>query len=212
MFFLFLYLMGYQPGSGLLLHGILGLSLFTLFILHHLLGLDWYRTLAKGSYPFIRKLFVTVDFMLLAAMLLLMSTGAMLLEMVFPIVFIHPIEIGRSLHVAGSSWCFFLMTVHLGLHSHNCIHRIEQKARDTVLYRLRHAIYAALVACGCFTLWDTELLGKLTLQVEWQDIYDHNVFYAEYLVTVGAMCVLMHLVMEYDGARKRRARNKPASV
>ena len=69
MFLVFVYLMGYQPGRGLLLHGILGSTLLILFFVHHALNVRWYAGLGKGKYPPVRVFFLVIDFLLLAAMI-----------------------------------------------------------------------------------------------------------------------------------------------
>ena len=49
MYLIFLYLMSYRAGRGLLLHGILGCILFALFVLHHILNVRWYGGLKKEA-------------------------------------------------------------------------------------------------------------------------------------------------------------------
>ena len=56
MFLLFLYLLSYRPGMGLMYHAVVGIAQLSLFILHHLLNLNWYGTLFKGRYGFRRIL------------------------------------------------------------------------------------------------------------------------------------------------------------
>ena len=69
---LFLALMAYHI-TGNSLHEWLGVTLFLLFIIHHILNLKWYRGLFKGKYTASRVLMATVNFLLFAAIILVIN-------------------------------------------------------------------------------------------------------------------------------------------
>lgn len=98
-------------------HEYLGTAMFVLFILHHLLNRNWYRSLKKGRYGAVRILQTAVNTLVLLCMLGLMVSGVILSREVFAFL---PIQGGmgfaRILHMLASYWGFVLMSVHLGLH------------------------------------------------------------------------------------------------
>ena len=59
-------------------HEYLGTAMFVLFILHHLLNRNWYRSLKKGRYGAVRILQTAVNTLMLLCMLGLMVSGVIL--------------------------------------------------------------------------------------------------------------------------------------
>ena len=98
-------------------HEWLGLAMFLLFILHHVLNWRWYRSLFKGKYTPIRILQTLLNILLLASMIGLMVSGIILSRKVFDFL---PVSGGmgfaRMLHMLASYWGFLFMSLHLGLH------------------------------------------------------------------------------------------------
>ncbi|MCH5270934.1 MAG: DUF4405 domain-containing protein [Lachnospiraceae bacterium] len=99
------------------LHEWLGIGLFVLFILHHVLNSAWSRNLFKGKYT---------PFRILQTVLVVLALGSMLGSMVSGIVLSRhalaflPITGGRSwartLHMLSAYWGFTFISLHLGLH------------------------------------------------------------------------------------------------
>lgn len=98
-------------------HEWIGISMFILFVFHHILNWRWHRNLTKGRYSGQRILGTAVNALLLIIMISLMASGIMMSKHAF--VFL-PINTGtsfaRTMHMLASYWGFVLMSVHLGLH------------------------------------------------------------------------------------------------
>lgn len=201
MFCLFVFLMGYQPGSGLYSHGVYGVALFALFLLHHLLNLAWYKGLKGGAYPFARKLFVATNVMLFGAMLLMAVSSIMLAEVVFPIAIVRPSQLGRDLHVASTATGFILMAVHLGLHTHEVFSRIERKCERNASIGMCFLAYGLVLAIGLYCLLDTGLLGKIMLKIRWQEAFEPMQLYFEHIMSVAALCILTHFLLKMQNGR-----------
>ena len=111
-----LFLMGYQFW-GDIAHEWAGAGMFLLFILHHILNGNWYKTLFKGRYTPARVFQLVVDILVFLAMLGLMVSGIRLSNHVFAFLNIRGgMSFARLLHMAASYWGFVLMALHLGLH------------------------------------------------------------------------------------------------
>lgn len=67
-----LFLMGYQFW-GAVAHEWIGAGMFVLFILHHILNLNWHKRIFKGKYMAMRTVTLCVDILVLLAMLALMG-------------------------------------------------------------------------------------------------------------------------------------------
>lgn len=63
MFILFLILTGYHI-TGNIVHEILGVITFVLFIVHHIINIKWYKALPKGKYTTRRIISTITDFLL----------------------------------------------------------------------------------------------------------------------------------------------------
>lgn len=61
---LFIILMGYHI-TGNKIHEILGVMAFTLFIIHNILNIRWYKAVFKGKYNFRRVLTLVINIALL---------------------------------------------------------------------------------------------------------------------------------------------------
>ncbi len=131
MYFIFIYLMSYRAGRGLLLHGVLGCILFGLFLLHHILNLTWYRGILKGGYSFTRAALFFTDFLLLADMAVMMISSVQMSGDVFAFSPFVATQSARNLHVCGTAWGFVWMAFHLGFHTHGFFRRLYRKTKDT---------------------------------------------------------------------------------
>lgn len=112
---LFLAQMAYHI-TGNSLHEWFGTILFALFILHHILNLNWYKTLFRGKYSALRILMTTINILLFAAMVGMMVSGIMLSREVFDFLNLRAGIFGRKLHIISTSWGYLLMSAHIGLH------------------------------------------------------------------------------------------------
>ena len=102
--------------TGNQLHEWLGTILFTLFILHHILNLNWYKAMFKGKYSAVRILLTVLNVLLFAAMVGMMISGIMLSREVFDFLNLRAGMFGRRLHMISTSWGYLLMSAHIGLH------------------------------------------------------------------------------------------------
>ena len=116
MTFLLILLMAYEL-VGQAAHGWLGVGMFFLFVLHHILNSKWSRAVRKGKYTPPRILQTVLVAAILLTMLGSMISGVILSRHVFSFL---PIRGGRSfartLHMLAAYWGFVFMSLHLGLH------------------------------------------------------------------------------------------------
>lgn len=98
-------------------HEWLGIGMFVLFILHHILNRRWSQNLLKGRYTPYRGLQAALVMLALISMLGSMISGIVLSRHALAFL---PITGGqswaRTLHMLSAYWGFVLMSLHLGLH------------------------------------------------------------------------------------------------
>jgi len=202
MFLLFLYLLSYRPGMGLMYHAVIGIAQLTLFILHHLLNLNWYRTLFRGKYRFRRILLTGSDFLLLIAMAFMILSSVMISGMIFDLVGIRMTGWWRRIHVASSGWCFLLSAFHVGMHMQGLLNKLHKKLQKVSwLYRV---IQVLLVAAGiyCFTLSD--LWPRVTLARRLPLLtFTSEEMFGIYLAVVIGLTVLVSWILALDKHLKK---------
>ena len=205
MFVAFFYLTGYHPGAGVLAHGCVGIVLFALFIIHHLLNLGWYKALPKGKYTPMRVLFVVVNFAFLADIVLMAASSILMSELVFAASPFHSTQFARDLHVTSSACGFVLMSLHLGLHTHTPLSKLERKCTSKASRGLYIALCLIVFVLGVICLAKSGVAGKLIGKTSWLSFGSRVVFYVQLLVAVAAGCVFMHWLMSaiVKAGRKR---------
>lgn len=111
-----LLLMAYEL-VGQAAHEWIGIGMFDLFILHHILNGSWSRNILKGRYHPARIAQTGIVFLVLCAMIGSMISGVILSRHALAFL---PIKGGRSwarnLHMVSAYWGYVLMSVHLGFH------------------------------------------------------------------------------------------------
>ena len=98
-------------------HEWLGMGMFALFIIHHILNRKWSRCVFKGKYTLFRIWQTILVIGILFTMIGSMYSGVILSEHALSFL---PIKGGRAfareVHMLSSYWGFVLMSLHLGLH------------------------------------------------------------------------------------------------
>lgn len=196
-----LFLMGYQFW-GDAAHEWAGAGMFLLFILHHVLNGNWYKSLFKGRYTPSRIFQVVVDLLVFLAMIGLMVSGIMLSNHVFSFLNIHGgMSFARLLHMAASHWGLVLMALHLGLHwgiflglAKKALH-LKQTSRVRKI--LLPVLGAGIAIYGLIVFLRRGLLTYMLLQTQFVFLdFGEPVpfFYLDYLAMMGAFIFLAYYV------------------
>jgi hypothetical protein len=110
-----LLLMGYSR-IGETAHEVLGVCMFTLFILHHILNRKWIAGIFKGKYSAYRIFQTVLVALLFVAMIGSAVSGIILSKHLFNGLEFGGTSVAREVHMLCGYWNFVLMSLHLGLH------------------------------------------------------------------------------------------------
>lgn len=199
---LLLFLMGYQFW-GDAAHEWVGFFLFILFILHHLLNIQWYKNLCRGRYTPLRIFQLIIDILLFFVMIGLMISSILLSSHVLPFLKIQGMtSFARILHMATAYWSYVLMALHLGLHwgilvalvRKNMVFPLRLKPRITLLI----AVVIALMGLGVFIQRD--LLTYMLVQTEFVflDFNESKIrFYLDYLALMGLFIFIAYYISKW---------------
>lgn len=196
-----LFLMGYQFW-GDVAHEWVGAGMFLLFIVHHILNGNWYKTLIRGKYSPLRCFQVIIDLLVFLTMLGLMISGIMLSNHVFAFLNIRGgMSFARLTHMASSYWGFVLMGnasgpalgMFLGMARKALKLRQPSRLRKILLPTLG----AAIAVYGVATFIRRDLLSYMLLQTHFVflDFSEHIfLFYLDYLAMMGTFVFLAYYI------------------
>lgn len=97
-------------------HEWLGVGVFLLFVLHHILNLKWCRNLGQGNYPPIRVFGTVLVLLVFLSMSGSMISGILLSRYVFRLDNHSFSAALRTVHMLSAYWGFVFLSLHLGLH------------------------------------------------------------------------------------------------
>ena len=206
-----LFLMGYQFW-GEKTHEWIGAGMFALFIFHHILNRQWYKTLFRGKYMPMRIFQLFVDLLVFAAMAALVYSGIVLSRYTFAFLPISGgMSLARRLHILGSYWGFLLMSIHLGLHWNMVIGMAKKGLRLKKSSKIRSALLfftgAAISLYGIAVFIRRDFLTYLLLRSDFVFLdYGESVllFYIDYFALMG-LCIL---IAHYPSKLLRRSRRQ----
>ena len=113
-------------------HEVIGVAMFALFILHHILNFGWIKSLFKGKYDLRRIVNTAVNALVFLCMIGLMYSGIVISKHVFTFVNIGGAMFARTVHMLCAYWGLVLMSVHLGMHISQMAVRMKLKNKAMV--------------------------------------------------------------------------------
>ena len=169
-------------------HEWIGMGMFVLFVLHHILNRRWIGAVPRGRYTPLRVVQTVLAALVLLCMVGSMVSGILLSRYVFAFLPSHGgYELAGTLHMLCAYWGFVLMSLHLGLHWNMLLTMARRHCRPNKLrtWLLRVAGYL-FAAYGAVAFVRRDVGSYLTLK-------SHFVFY-DYTEPVG-LFLLDHLAV-----------------
>ena len=205
--------------TGSTLHELIGLSMFTLLIVHGSWNWRWFVALGKGRYAAQRLASTTINALLLAAALLMLVSGLLNSDLLFSLTQVEPDLLPRELHTAAAYWFLILAGVHLGMHWKMVMAEARKLAggawpdcpsplRALVL----NAISASIVTDGVFASFARSVFSRLTAYYSFGNLeVDESIleFFAHYAAIVGLYAVLTYQALRFFKSRSRSPRPSP---
>lgn len=129
-------------------HEVVGIAMFVLFIVHHILNRKWYGALFKGKYN-ARRIFQTVlNMLLLLVMILQPVSGILMSKHLYTFLPTLPISAqARSIHMLLAYWGYVLMCIHAGTHLTAPLGKLARKGKKTSM--ILYVILGCISIYGC---------------------------------------------------------------
>ena len=171
-----------------LVHEILGVALFVLWVIHIVWNRSWIKGFLKGKYNALRIVRTVINVGVIVCVLFLMISGVMLSNHVFAWLGVESgASFARTAHMLASHWYLVFVSFHIGLHLSLFIRG-----------RVATGIAAALGAYGIYAFVARSLWKYLTLQ---QPFFFLNLergyllFALDYIAIMALFAMAMHLAM-----------------
>ena len=199
-----LLLMGYSR-VGEAAHEWLGISMFLLYIIHHIMNRKWFSGIFKGKYSLFRVVQTVLVILLLIAMIGSAVSGMILSKHVFGFLDLKGASSAREIHMLCGYWNFILMSLHLGLHWTMIVKMVSKKLpKDKPVLKWTARITAVLIAgYGIYALAARRIHEYLFGMTKFAfiDLTEPIVlFFLDYLAIMGLFVFISHYTSE--GIRK----------
>ena len=197
-----MFLMTYEM-IGQALHEWLGIGMFLLFVIHHVLNRGWFGVLLKGKYTPFRIWQTVLVVSVLLSMLGSMVSGIIISRSVLSFLPIHGgSSFGRKLHMLSAYWGFVLMSLHLGLHWNMMPGAAGKAVKGTSAIRIHILrIAAAVVAVyGMYAFVKRDIGNYMLLKVHFV-YFDYNeplfFFLLDYVAVMGLFIFIGHYLAAF---------------
>ena len=179
-------------------HELLGIIMFVLFILHHILNNRWTKNLIKGKYTTLRTLQTVLVVLVLFSMAGSIFSGVMLSRHIFSFLpFSDGLSFARNLHMLSAYWGFVFMSLHLGFHWNMMMgtaKRLTKKPSVMRTWALR--IIALIIAgYGVYAFVKRDIGSYLLLQIQFAffDFEEPIIqFLLDYIAVMGLFTAIVH--------------------
>lgn len=123
-----------------IIHEILGVALFVLWMVHIALNRRWYGGIFRGKYNPYRIMQTVINCCILICTIFLMISGIILSNQLFTFLNIQSgLGFARIAHLLSSHWYYLFMSLHIGLH----VGRLFQNVAAKILPRILLALVCA---------------------------------------------------------------------
>lgn len=183
-------------------HEWIGIGIFILFIIHHILNGKWSRNALKGKYSPLRVWQTILVLLVLAAMIGSMVSGTILSRHALSFL---PISGGRSfarrLHMLASYWGFVLMSLHLGLHWSMMMGMAKKAVKKSFAVRtwVLRILALAIAGYGVFAFVKREIGSYMLLKTQFV-FFDFDqpliFFLLDYVAVMGLFVFIGHYLAE----------------
>lgn len=117
-------------------HEVIGISIFVLFVIHHILNRIWIATITKGKYSPLRIIQTILVFVILILMICSMVSGIILSDNIFKFVKVTGVSmLARQVHMFCAYWGFMVMSVHLGIHWNMIVNMTKKIFKNSSIVR-----------------------------------------------------------------------------
>ena len=174
-----------------LVHEILGVGLFFLWVVHIILNRRWYGAIFRGKYNPYRVMQTVINCCILICTIFLIISGIILSNHIFTFLNIQGgLGFARIAHLLASHWYYLFMSLHIGLHVGRLFQNVTEKIIPRILLALAciYGLYA-FIARG---VWKYLILQQQFFFFDFERGY--VLFALDYISIIILFATISHLI------------------
>lgn len=187
--------------TGQMLHEILGVIVFILFLIHNILNIGYYKNIFKGKYKIARTIRLIINILLIIYIICLMVSGIVMSGYVFKFLnFENGMAFARAVHLAASYWVYVLISLHLGTHWSMVTLRLNNITNSSKkVHLLLRLIAIALVLYGLYVFIKYRIFDYMILNTMFAQSYTGTgiMFAFEYISIMALFVFIAYYVLSY---------------
>lgn len=200
---------------GNMIHELLGVSLFVLFIVHNVLNRRWFQTVLKRKHNTRLILNTAVNLLLLLMTLMLMVSSVLISRTLFAFIPVDGGLIARQMHILATYWGFILISIHIGMHWRMITGMVRNISGIPSLNRGRTfvvRVMAMLIAVyGVYSFSARDVGSKLILYYTysyWNFDESAMFFFTDYVSIMGVYICATYYILKFVPNRKKQHLSK----
>lgn len=188
-------------------HEVIGISIFVLFVIHHILNRRWIATITKGKYSPLRIIQTILVFVILILMIGSMVSGIILSNNIFKFVKVTGVSmLARQVHMFCAYWGFMVMSVHLGIHWNMIVNMTKKIFKNSSIVRSWIARVMAIIfaSYGGYAFYKREIGGYLLMKIHFvfYDYMENVLFFVfDYVAVMGLVVFLTYYIVKMVNRR-----------
>lgn len=187
--------------AGEVLHEWLGAGVFVLFILHHILNLQWIKNAFHGKYTMSRSLKTIVNVLIFLMVIGLAYSGIVISHHIFSELDINASHAdARKIHMFCSYWGFVLMSMHFGFHWDMFLGIAKKftKGKSVIINIVLKTIALSIIVYGIYSFRKREIGSYMLMKIQFvffdtkEPLY---MFLLDYMAVMGLFAVVGYYIM-----------------
>ncbi len=180
-------------------HEWIGMIMFFLFVVHHILNRRWLTAITKGKYRLFRIIQTVIAFVMFVLMIGSMVSGILLSNYIFKDIYIVGTSMrARQVHMFCAYWGFTVMSVHLGIHWNTVVIMTGRLFKKTSEARSIISKFAAtIIACYGVYAFNVRHIGRYLLMKIHFVFYDYSENVMFFILDYIAVMALFAFIAYY---------------
>ena len=190
-------------------HEVIGIAIFVLFVIHHILNRRWIASITKGKYSPFRIIQTILVFVILILMIGSMVSGIILSDNIFKFVKVTGVSmLARQVHMFCAYWGFMVMSVHLGIHWNMIVNMTKKIFKNSSIVRSWIARVMAIIfaSYGGYAFYKREIGDYLLMKIHFvfYDYMENVLFFVfDYVAVMGLVVFLTYYIVKMLTRRAR---------
>ena len=179
-------------------HEVLGIGMFTLFILHHVLNNRWSRNVFKGKYTPFRIWQTVIVFLSLSSMIGSAISGIVISHHTLTFLPIYGgTSWARTLHILSAYWGFVFISLHIGLHWGMMMNGMKRMLKKLSAVRswIVRIIGCLIAGYGIYAFFRRDIGSYMLLKIQFVffDFEEPLIFFLlDYIAVMGLFVFIGH--------------------